>query len=100
MESVKRHPDAKLSVTHYKTVKSSKLYSMIDVTLETGRKNQIRAHMAEKGHPIVGDRFYGSQVNPLGRLGLHAKLLGFVHPGTGKRVKFTAAVPSSFTSLV
>ena len=100
MESVrKNHPDAKLAVTHYKTVATSKQYSMLEVTLETGRKNQIRAHLSEKGHPILGDRFYGSEINPLGRLGLHAKLLGFIHPTTGKRVKFEAPVPKSFSSL-
>jgi 23S rRNA pseudouridine1911/1915/1917 synthase len=101
MESVRKgHPDAKLSITHYKTIASSKQYSMLEVTLETGRKNQIRAHLSEKGHPIVGDRFYGSDVNPLGRVGLHARLLGFIHPTSGKRMKFEAPVPGSFTALL
>ncbi len=100
MESVDAHPDAKLAVTHYLTIQTSGRYSMLEVTLETGRKNQIRTHLAEKGHPIVGDRLYGSTVNPLGRLGLHAKLLGFDHPTTGKHMVFTAPVPKSFRSLV
>lgn len=101
MESVKRpHPEAKLAVTHYKTVASGALYSLLDVTLETGRKNQIRAHLSEAGHPIVGDGFYGSEVNPLGRLGLHARLLGFVHPTARKRMTFNAPVPRSFADLV
>ena len=99
MESVKRHPEAKLSVTHYKTIESSPKYSMLEVTLETGRKNQIRAHLSEAGHPIVGDQFYGSKVNPLGRLGLHARLLGFEHPATGRHMTFTAPVPRVFTDL-
>jgi 23S rRNA pseudouridine1911/1915/1917 synthase len=99
MESVKRHPEAKLSITHYKTAEVSAGYSMLEVTLETGRKNQIRAHLSEKGHPIVGDRFYGSAVNPIGRLGLHAKLLGFDHPSTGKHVKFSAPIPNVFRNL-
>jgi 23S rRNA pseudouridine1911/1915/1917 synthase len=99
MESVKRHPEAKLSITHYRTVATSRTYSMLEVTLETGRKNQIRAHLSEKGHPIVGDQFYGSKVNPLGRLGLHAQLLGFEHPTTGKRMTFTAPVPRVFREL-
>ena len=100
MESVKRHhPEAKLSITHYKTVEVSGAYSMLEVTLETGRKNQIRAHLSEAGHPIVGDQFYGSKVNPIGRLGLHAKLLGFEHPETGKRMTFTAPVPKVFRDL-
>ncbi|HEX9162544.1 MAG TPA: RluA family pseudouridine synthase [Thermoanaerobaculia bacterium] len=100
MESVKRHPESKLSITHYHTAAKSRDYSMLEVTLETGRKNQIRAHLSEAGHPIVGDRFYGSDVNPLGRLGLHAKLLGFDHPATGKRMTFTAPVPRSFSDLI
>src|SRR5687768_5116233 len=96
MESVKAHPDAKLAITHYRTIQSKGPYSMLEITLETGRKNQIRTHLAEAGHPVVGDRMYGSTANPIGRLGLHAKLLGFDHPATGKHVVFTAALPSSF----
>jgi RluA family pseudouridine synthase len=96
MESVKAHPDAKLAVTHYRTIQTKGGYSMLEITLETGRKNQIRTHLSEAGHPIVGDRLYGSTVNPIGRLGLHAKLLGFDHPGTGKHVVFTAPIPGAF----
>ncbi|MFP5246307.1 MAG: pseudouridine synthase, partial [Thermoanaerobaculia bacterium] len=86
-------------VTHYRTIETNGRYSMLEVTLETGRKNQIRAHLSEAGHPIVGDRMYGSEVNPLGRLGLHAKLLGFDHPVTRKHMVFTAPVPKSFRAL-
>ena len=99
MVSVRARPDAKLAITHYKTVKTHGPWSMLEVTLETGRKNQIRAHLAEKGHPIVGDQFYGSTVNPLGRLGLHARLLGFVHPTTGEEMRFEAPLPRSFRDL-
>ena len=99
MESVKRHPEAKLAITHYRTLESKGGYSMLEVTLETGRKNQIRAHLSEKGHPIVGDPFYGSKVNPLGRLGLHAQVLGFQHPATGKPMRFTAPLPNVFRTL-
>ena len=99
MESVRRHPEAKLSITHYKTAEVSSLYSLLEVTLETGRKNQIRAHLSEAGHPVVGDRFYGSTVNPIGRLGLHARLLGFDHPATGKHVTFSAPIPRVFRNL-
>jgi 23S rRNA pseudouridine1911/1915/1917 synthase len=91
--------DSKLAITHYRTVRTSQTYSMLEVTLETGRKNQIRTHLSEAGHAIVGDQFYGSEVNPLGRLGLHAKLLGFRHPMTGRRLTFTAPVPKSFRAL-
>jgi len=93
------HPEAKHAVTHYRTIESKGGWSMLEVTLETGRKNQIRAHLSEAGHPIVGDTMYGSTVNPLGRLGLHAKLLGFDHPITGKRLTFTAPLPRVFREL-
>ncbi len=99
MESVDAHPDAKHAVTHYSTIGTNDRYSMLEIHLETGRKNQIRTHLSEAGHPVVGDRLYGSAVNPLGRLGLHAKLLGFDHPTTGKRMVFTAPVPKGFRSL-
>ena len=99
MESVKSHPDAKLAITHYRTIQSKGAYSMLEITLETGRKNQIRTHLSEAGHPVVGDRMYGSTVNPIGRLGLHAKLLGFDHPATGKHVVFTAPIPAAFKKL-
>ena len=99
MVSVKPRPEAKLAVTHYRTVESKNGYSMLEVTLETGRKNQIRVHLSEAGHPIVGDQFYGSTVNPINRLALHAKLLGFTHPSTGKRMTFTAPVPKAFREL-
>ncbi|HEX8169858.1 MAG TPA: RluA family pseudouridine synthase [Thermoanaerobaculia bacterium] len=99
MVSVDAHPDAKYAVTHYRTIRRSRRYSMLEITLETGRKNQIRAHLSEAGHPIVGDRMYGSEVNPVGRLGLHAKLLGFEHPVTHKRLVFTAPVPRVFRDL-
>ena len=94
------HKHAKLAVTHYKTIESSRKFSMLEVTLETGRKNQIRAHLSESGHPIVGDKLYGSEINPIGRLALHAKLLGFDHPSTGKRMTFTAPIPPAFKKLL
>ena len=94
------HKNAKFAVTHYETVQANRKYSMLEVTLETGRKNQIRTHLAESGHPIIGDRLYGSEINPIGRLGLHAKLLGFDHPTTGKHLTFTAPVPESFKKLL
>jgi 23S rRNA pseudouridine1911/1915/1917 synthase len=100
MESVrKNHPEAKLAITHYKTLEVVDAYSMLEVTLETGRKNQIRAQLSEAGHPVVGDPFYGSTTNPLRRLGLHALLLGFDHPTTKKHVTFTAPLPQQFRTL-
>ncbi len=100
MRSVDAHPDAKLAVTHYRTIADIGRYSLLEITLETGRKNQIRAHLAEAGHPVVGDRLYGSTVNPTGRLGLHAKLLVFTHPRTGRTMTFTAPLPKAFRDLL
>jgi RluA family pseudouridine synthase len=96
MVSVDAHPDAKYAVTHYRTLNTNGRYSLLEVQLETGRKNQIRAHLSEAGHPVVGDRMYGSEINPIGRLGLHAKLLGFDHPITRKHLVFTAPIPKVF----
>ena len=99
MQSVAEHPEAKFAVTHYRTIETNDRYSMLEVTLETGRKNQIRTHLSEAGHPVLGDRMYGSTVNPIGRLALHAKLLGFDHPVTRKHMVFTAPVPKAFRGV-
>jgi RluA family pseudouridine synthase len=90
----------KEAVTHYRTITSGRRYSMLEVTLETGRRNQIRVHLAEAGHPVVGDRMYGPpETSPLRRLALHASLLGFVHPRTGRKMQFTTEVPAPFRDL-
>jgi 23S rRNA pseudouridine1911/1915/1917 synthase len=99
MGSVENDKDAKFAVTHYTTLDTGSRFSMLRVTLETGRKNQIRAHLSEKGHPIVGDQLYGSTTNPIGRLGLHARVLGFHHPRTGEKMTFTAEIPKAFREL-
>jgi pseudouridine synthase, RluA family len=99
MVSVDAHPDAKHAITHYRTIDTKRSYSMLEVTLETGRKNQIRAHLSEAGYPVAGDTMYGASTNPLGRLGLHAKLLGFDHPTSGKHLVFTAALPKEFRAM-
>lgn len=92
--------DGKEATTHYKTVASGSRFSMLEVTLETGRRNQIRVHLAEAGHPIIGDAMYGKdRIDPLGRLALHAQHLAFVHPGKGYRMAFTAPAPDSFATL-
>ena len=86
----------KYAVTHYNVLASSNCYSLVECVLETGRKNQIRVHMSELGHPVVGDAKYGSQNDPMRRLGLHAYMLCFVHPVTGKRMRFETPVPACF----
>lgn len=85
-----------LAITHYRKLRSNRQYSLLEVKLETGRKNQIRVHMEEIGHPVVGDKKYGSTINPLKRLGLHASSLTVVHPVTNEVMKFEADMPSAF----
>ena len=70
-------------------------YTCVEFGLETGRKNQIRVHSEWIGHPIAGDRKYGARTNPIGRLALHAGRLSFIHPWTGKTMKFTSPLPRS-----
>ena len=86
----------KFAVTHYNVLESSNGYSLVECELETGRKNQIRVHMADLGHPVVGDHKYGSEIDPMRRLGLHAYMLCFTHPVTGKHLRFETPVPVPF----
>lgn len=90
----------KHAITHFNKINGNNDYSLLDVELETGRKNQIRVHMQDIGHPIVGDRKYGSHKNPIHRLGLHAKTLEFIHPLTNKLVRYDAPIPSSFLKMI
>jgi 23S rRNA pseudouridine1911/1915/1917 synthase len=96
MHSIQDGAEGKEAVTHYRVLRRFPQLTVLEVTLETGRKNQIRVHMAELGHPIVGDRAYGSRINPLGRLGLHAFLLGFKHPRLGTQVVHRTKAPPEF----
>jgi 23S rRNA pseudouridine1911/1915/1917 synthase len=89
----------KQAITHYRCVKSNDNYSLLEIQLETGRKNQIRVHMQGIGHPIVGDRKYGSGINPINRLGLHARLLAFYHPVTTQEISFETPVPKIFLTV-
>ena len=87
------------SITHYKVMKTSDQYSLLDVNIDTGRKNQIRVHLGDLGHNVIGDDKYGNPSNPLKRLGLHAYCLELTHPITKKKLKFTAPMPKEFESL-
>ena len=89
----------KRAVTHVSVVKRSTHRTLVEVTLETGRKHQIRVHLAEQGHPIIGDRAYGSAKNAIRRLALHAVKLAFKHPRTGRLLEFVSPPPSFFDSL-
>ncbi len=91
-----RSRDAKHASTFYRIADKKPPYCLLDVTLLTGRKNQIRVHLSDIGHPIVGDEKYGSTDDPMGRLALHAYHLSFKHPHTGELKTFTTGIPSDF----
>jgi len=97
--STRNRKQGKLAVTHVKVLKRGAKTSLVEVRLETGRKHQIRVHLAERGHPIVGDKAYGSAINPLRRLALHGAQLDFKHPATGERQSFRSAYPREFDRL-
>jgi 23S rRNA pseudouridine1911/1915/1917 synthase len=86
-----REGDGKLAITNYRTFKTTDDYSLLEITLETGRKNQIRVHMKDMGHPVAGDSKYGAATNPLGRIALHAALLTAKHPASGEEMSFKSA---------
>lgn len=89
-----------LAVTRYKVLGRGGGYSLVEFSLDTGRKNQIRVHAHDLGHPIVGDRKYGAGSSPIHRLALHARTLRFAHPITRKDMNFELPVPSRFTALL
>lgn len=92
--------EGKKAVTLYEVLKTRGGYSLVELQLETGRKNQIRVHLADLGFPIVGDRRYGSDVSPIHRLALHARTLRFIHPVTRRDMNFTCPLPPGFAKLV
>jgi 23S rRNA pseudouridine1911/1915/1917 synthase len=99
--SVKNSEDGKLAITHFTTISEFKDATMVRVTLETGRRNQIRVHFAELGHPILGDQRYETDAArhrywPHKRLALHAEVLGFTHPVTGETLRFHVPAPDEF----
>ncbi len=89
----------KKSVTHYRKIKGNRTISLLQINLETGRKHQIRVHMQDIQHPIIGDKKYGSGFNPIGRMGLHAQVLAFTHPRTGEPCRFDTGIPAKLLKL-
>ena len=89
----------KYAVTHFHTLARTTEHSLVEFRLETGRKNQIRVHAADMGHPVCGDTKYGNGDDPLHRLCLHAFLLCFHHPFTRQRMEFETPVPTAFRHL-
>lgn len=96
--SVKDPEKGKLAITSYKVIRESAKFSLLEIDLLTGKKNQIRVHLFEKGHPIVNDDKYSNIGKTGGRLALHSQSLTFNHPYSGKRMTFEAKVPCCFES--
>ena len=99
MYNSNKNGDGLKAITNYKVVKETQKYSLLNVTIETGRKNQIRVAMADLGHPVVGDDKYGTPSDPLKRLGLHAATLKFKHPITKEIMYFKAETPAIFKKI-
>ena len=99
MYSSKKAGDGQLAITHYKVLAETDKYSLLDVNIDSGRKNQIRVHLGDLGHHVIGDDKYGNPSNPIKRLGLHAYELDLEHPVTHKQMKFKAPMPKEFLSL-
>lgn len=93
MHSSPKDNGGQIAITNYQTLKVNDTFSMLQLNLETGRKNQIRVQMQHAGHPIVGDKKYGSEINPIKRMALHANELIFIHPYTNERLAFKSPVP-------
>ena len=90
----------KLSHTAYRVLKETEACTLLEVDLLTGRKHQIRVHLADIGHPIVGDRKYGQKKAPHSRLALHARSISFEHPFSGKPLRLETETPGYFNTLV
>ena len=86
--------------THYKVILRGKTHTLFELSLDTGRENQIRAHLASKGYPLAGDENYRARTNPFGRLCLHARTLEFDHPFTHEHLKFEVAEPAEWGEFI
>ena len=91
--------NGKLAITNYKVIKENKKYSMVEIDIKTGRKNQIRVHMSDINHPILGDKKYGVKKDGVNRLMLHANLLCLINPKTNKKMEFKSNIPRNFNLL-
>ena len=89
----------KLAITHFHVLDRTTEHSLVEYRLETGRKNQIRVHSADMGHPVCGDTKYGNGDDPMHRLCLHAWLLCFTHPVTGEPMEFETPIPVAFRQV-
>ena len=97
--SVKDPDKGKFSKTGYKTIKESNKFSLLEINLFTGRKNQIRVHLSEMGHPVAGDKIYGKADKEVKRLALHSASLTISHPFTNKEMCFETEIPLYFKTM-
>jgi 23S rRNA pseudouridine1911/1915/1917 synthase len=88
------------AVTHYRVLKHNRHRSLVELTLETGRRHQIRVQLSSLGYPIVGDEKYGAKSDPAGRLGLHSSFLRLIHPVTSQELRFTSPLPKPLAKLL
>lgn len=91
--------EGKLAITNYKVLQENNKYSMLDIEIKTGRKNQIRVHLNDIGNPILGDKKYGNVKSPINRLTLHASYMLLINPKTKKQMEFICDMPKSFNNL-
>ena len=100
VRSTRRPGEGREAITEYDVQERLPEATVLSVRLQTGRKNQIRVHLSEAGHPLLGDRRYGRASPLIGRTALHARALAFVHPTTGKRVSFSSSLPRDIRNLI
>ena len=100
MHSSRQEGEGQKAVTHWRVLRTTGDYSLVELELETGRKNQIRVHLRELGHSVVGDDRYGSGRGPLRRLALHARVLAFRHPVSSEALRFETSIPADFLRLL
>lgn len=100
VRSVPPDEDTREAITHFKVLKRGTERTLVELKLETGRRHQIRVHLSDMGHPIVGDSAYGAKTDPAGRLGLHACVLKFIHPDTEEKMIFDLPMPDNLAKLV
>ncbi|MDE6836631.1 MAG: RluA family pseudouridine synthase, partial [Muribaculaceae bacterium] len=98
--STENPEEGRVAVTHYKVLDRGNNLTLAQFSLDTGRKNQIRVHASDLGHPISGDKKYGAKKSPLHRLALHAQTLRFAHPITKKDMHFTTPIPQKFRDVL
>lgn len=100
VRSVPPDEDTREAITHFKVLKRSHHTTLVELKLETGRRHQIRVHLSDMGHPIIGDKPYGATTDPARRLGLHSSELHFIHPGNEEKMDFVLPLPDALAKLV